>query len=180
MTKLTRVSPVFTLGLVSLTVACNNDSGPTVWPPTPPPDSVSPASTADASFCSEATVYEDSRREFVGGGDRRYGYAVCDGEVAVGFNLFAIEEAGDGYVPNFFEVVYFDDSQTRLRVSSEEGHQLVYEVDKDAQYRPGVLQVKTTVSYPGTKILYDGTTYEIREDGWYVDDTRVAGFEGSG
>jgi hypothetical protein len=178
------------MGCVSCSIPVSIDSAKpeqtaVVWPPpkSAPTSSELPTDSEDADsknmstrFCDQTTVYADSHKTFVGGGDRRYGYVVCEGEVDLAFNIFTIQEAGEGFVENSFEVVSFTDSRTRVRIIESEGHRLIYEVDKMAYYVPGQLNVKSTATYAGTRISYAGQIYEIKQDGWYVDGRRVHSF----
>ncbi len=155
---------------------------PGVWPP---PES--PAIDANAKavvlqdgeekpdFCGDSLVFDDSKMTAAPAGYERVGYVVCGGDYELPFNIFAITEAGDGFVNNFYEVVAFDGNRTRIKIDGEKNQGIVMEVDQDARYA-GQAAFISTAAYAGTTVSYNGNLYELGEQGWSVGGKLVHAF----
>ena len=155
---------------------------PGVWPPPESPaidanaKAVVLADGADKpDFCGDSLVFDDSRMTAAPAGYERVGYVVCGGDYELPFNIFAITEAGDGFVNNFYEVVAFDGNRTRIKIDGEKNQGLVMEVDQDARYA-GQAAFKSTATYAGTTVSYNGNLYELSEEGWSVGGKLVHAF----
>lgn len=161
------------------------ESMPGVWPPP-----ASPAIDADAKpvvladgadkpeFCGDSLVFDDSNMTAAPAGYERVGYVVCGGEYELPFNIFAIDEPGDGFVNNFFEIVAFDDSRTRIKIDGDKNQGIVMEIDPDARYS-GQVAYKLTAAYVGTTVTYAGNLYELGPEGWSVGGKLVHRFPGA-
>lgn len=155
---------------------------PGVWPP---PES--PAIDANAKavvlkdgadkpdFCGDSLVFDDSKMTAAPAGYERVGYVVCGGNYELPFNIFAITEAGDGFVNNFYEVVAFDGERTRIKIDGDKNQGIVMEVDQDARYA-GQAAFKSTATYAGTTVSYNGNLYELSAEGWLVGGKLVHAF----
>ena len=85
-------------------------------------------------------------------------------------NIFSISKPTDGFAETQFGVVYYDDKQTFIDVDSSKNDEL------DMVYLgPG--QFQTTHVLPGTHIRYQDKLYELRKDGWYLNNIKIHGFE---
>ncbi len=99
-----------------------------------------------------------------------WGMSVGKGRMQMAGNLFAIEELGLGakimgkapegncYADNQIEVLYFDDQRTIIELKPEREDHLIFHA----------------IACAGTKALYRGVTYELRDDGWYVEGAKVS------
>lgn len=157
-------------------------SMPGIWPPPESPaidESTDAVALADGTekpdFCGDSLVFDDSRMTAAPAGYERVGYVVCGGDYELPFNIFEIEEAADGFVNNFYEVVAFDDNTTRIKVDADKNQGLVMEVDQDARYA-GTAAYKLAAAYAGTTVSYDGNLYELSEEGWSVGGKLVHAF----
>ena len=118
-------------------------SMPGIWPP---PES--PAIDQDAEvvvltdgadkpeFCGDSLVFDDGNMVAAPAGYERVGYVVCGGEYELPFNIFTIDQPGDGFVNNFYEVVAFDDNRTRIKIDGDKNQGIVMEVDHVARALP--------------------------------------------
>jgi hypothetical protein len=157
-------------------------SMPGIWPP---PES--PAIDANAKavvlkdgaekpdFCGDSLVFDNSQMTAAPAGYERVGYVVCGGDYELPFNIFAITEAADGFVNNFYEVVAFDGNRTRIKIDAEKNQGLVMEVDQDARYA-GQAAFKSSAAYAGTTVSYKGNLYELTAEGWKVGGKLVHAF----
>ena len=157
-------------------------SMPGIWPPPESPaitenaDVVALADGADKpEFCGDSLVFDDSRMVAAPAGYERVGYVVCGGEYDLPFNIFAIDEPGEGFVNNFYEIVAFDDNRTRIKIDGDRNQGIVMEVDQDARYG-GQVAYKLTAAYVGTTVSYKGNLYELGEEGWSVGGKLVHRF----
>ncbi|MEZ4994618.1 MAG: hypothetical protein R2824_29630 [Saprospiraceae bacterium] len=183
--NLPTISLFLIIGTIFIVQGCDNNSKQETalfhWPPTQlnTNDSLNTLLSSDLEqiqFCMTGTVYDDASLKSAGGGDRRWGQIACQGELELSYNIFAIKNAGDGYTLNSFEVLYFDNDRTRLKINEEKNDKLMFEVDTHTPYRPGQMSLKMTVTMPGTKVRYADRIYEIRKDGWHVDGELVHAF----
>lgn len=159
-------------------------SMPGIWPPPQSPaidqdaEVVVLADGADKpEFCGDSLVFDDSKMAGAPAGYERVGYVVCGGEYELPFNIFTIDQAGDGFVNNFYEVVAFDDNRTRIKIDGDKNQGIVMEVDQDARYA-GQADYKLAAAYAGTTVSYEGNLYELGEEGWSVGGRLVHSFPG--
>lgn len=151
--------------VASLALAACSDP----WPPERvdgPPADFSPSSGYQIN--GWLPVYADATKADQSG----MAYAARDLQIELSMNLFAIDKPADGYVESQFEVVYFDDDRTLIAVSSDKDD--VWALVKTG----GGLGMNAThgATFPGAKVRYRDKLYELRADGWYLNDKRLRAF----
>jgi len=140
------------------------------WPPqrlsAPPADFV-PSTRADIK--GVLSIFKDaSKTELIGNA-----IVMRDARWAMGFNLFGIDKAGDGYVESQCEVVYYDDHETLVRADPQHNDSLALVEDDSSGANTWAC------TYPGAHVRYAGKMYELRHDGWYLDNRLVHAFVGA-
>jgi hypothetical protein len=102
-------------------------------------------------------------------GEERIAFLIREAKLLFPENIFSISKPSEGYAESQFGVVYYDDKQTFIEVDSTKNDEL------DIIYlSPGSFQ--TTHILPGTHIRYQNKIYELRKDGWYLDNIRIHEF----
>ena len=101
-------------------------------------------------------------------GSTNWGFVHREGEITLGFNPFDGTAAQPGYYETQVEVVYFDESMAQLRLDPEKGDQMLL-INNMFNQVPSVV-------VSGARLRVGRTVYELREDGWYVDDKIVHEF----
>jgi hypothetical protein len=155
---------------------------PGIWPPPASPAIDQNAKVAELGadpenieFCGDSMVFDDRRMVAAAAGYERVGYIVCDGEFELPYNIFDIQEPGDGFVNNYFEVTAFDNGHTRIKLDDSKNQGVVLEVDRDARYA-GKVAYKPTANYVGTRLIYADHVYELGPEGWTVEGKLVHSF----
>ena len=103
-----------------------------------------------------------------------WGPLVVNGYADLPFCIFTISKPSKGYAPNQYEVIYFDSSKTRIRLLHERRDFvcICYECyDTDSL---GVIANSFTTA--STQVIYRGKYYQLKDDGWYIDDKLLHSF----
>ena len=156
-----------TLGLSLLLTACGDP-----WPPKSPAsealeDFGGPLESEEIDYIyesAEAHAAADGSSE----GSTHWGFVHRQGEFTLGFNPFDVPSALPGYYESQVEVVYFDESMAQLRLDPEAGDKMLLVRD--------MFRTAPSVLVTGARLRVGKTVYELREDGWYVDDEIVHEF----
>ena len=101
-------------------------------------------------------------------GSSNWGFVYHEGEITLGFNPFDGTTAQPGYYESQVEVVYFDESMAQLRLDPEKGDKMLL--------INNVFNQVPSIVVSGARLRVGGTVYELREDGWWVDDRIVHEF----
>lgn len=81
-----------------------------------------------------------------------WGPLVSDGEIELPYSLFEVKDPPSSLAKNYFEVVYYDDARTFIRLDKKKGHRLLIGTENAGNAR----------------VEYAGREYLLKKDGWYV------------
>ena len=82
------------------------------------------------------------------------------GYLELPYDLFAIKKAKECYVENQYEVVFFDDERTVIKLDPDKKDHLIF----------------AAVNCAGASIRYGDKTFALKKDGWYRDEKQVRAF----
>jgi hypothetical protein len=132
------------------------------WPP-------QKQSTVPPAFIETPTIsFKDWMNVKIEESERMAFYAK-NAKIKLKDNIFSITKPSNGFIENQFEVVYFDDKQTFIVADSTKNDKLVF-----VYLGPGNL--KETYTFPGMKVRYQNKIFELRADGWYINNKRIHAF----
>lgn len=110
-----------------------------------------------------------------GPGPMGMAFLIKEGNYELPFNLFAIELAGPNYVESQFEVLYYDEEISQIRVVEAEGDQVAL-IEESSSPNTG-MSTTYAFTYPGAKVRCGDQIFEIHTDGWYHNGKVVHAFE---
>jgi hypothetical protein len=102
-------------------------------------------------------------------GEEHMAFISKNGKAKLSSNLFSPDKPMEGSIDNQFEVVYFDENQTLISADSTKNDKIIF-------IYLGIGNLKETFSYPGMHVRYQGKVYELRKDGWYLNNRIIHKF----
>jgi hypothetical protein len=101
--------------------------------------------------------------------DDRMAFVLTNFKIKLEMNYFENVKPIDEFVPNQFEIVYYDEKQTFIAVDSTKNDIVYFKY-----FGPG--KIGSTYENVGTKVRYIDKIYKLKSDGWYIDTIRVFSF----
>ena len=145
------------------------------WPPVPAMDQeVLMSANYEMSFSGgqgegwDYAYTDSSKSQQIG-----WGSLCTSGDTMLKCNIFEITSAENGYTENQYEVVYYDNSRTLIRLDKGKKDKLLIlnrGLDSSGFHLTG------TAAFTGTKVRYCDRVYEIRDDGWYIGSELIHPF----
>lgn len=102
------------------------------------------------------------------------GPCLVEGEILIGENIFMLEKVPYLSAENFFVVVDYGKDYTLIRLEEKAGHRLCL---AEGGINVGGIQLESTASLPGSRVVVGNRVYEHRRDGWYSGGQLVRAVE---
>lgn len=138
------------------------------WPPSSPQPPNDFTGDGSISFEGWQQVFTSGSREDAVG----VGVEVRSQDIVVEGNIFEAEIVKGLYAQSQFEVVYFNDQETWLRMKPD-SDDLFLLIQRGGSFSPSRGPIIPGFQVPGARALLGSVEYELREDGWYVDEELV-------
>ena len=89
-------------------------------------------------------------------------------------NLFNFPVHTDRYLESEFEVVYYTEDRTGIRLvpETEDRYGFLRIDDTSGETTETYLTLRAIL--PGATVRVGQQTYQLRQDGWYLEDTKIA------
>jgi hypothetical protein len=100
-----------------------------------------------------------------------WGVLYTSGDTMLPVNVFKLSKPEPGYAENQYEVLYYDESRTLIRLVPGEGDRLLM-LSEGGFLGP----MTNTALFEGARVRYVDRVYVLRADGWYCEGRNVSRF----
>ena len=162
--------PIF---LLLFFIGCSNSD----WPPEPLSSNEAATETLKLTnkVNGSSRIFEDPEMTKSHRG-MPWGMNFIQGEFNLPYNLFTITEASSiGFTANQFEVTFFDENSTHIRIDDSQGDRLLL-LRSQGSISTEAATLGLTDTVPGTKVRFGERIFLLQLDGWYENGKRVHSF----